>query len=146
MVPKMFRPSFLHSFPKSETTRFVGELSLNLFLSEAFSRCHKTKSQMLWSTVRRSAMETLHLLEAHEIVGMLKAGSVTPLQLIDVVEERIRTTEPLVHATPIPCFERAREKARQLERSDARSRGFLYGLPVLIKDWMIVIWLESHTF
>ncbi|CAK9001641.1 unnamed protein product [Durusdinium trenchii] len=41
----------------------------------------------------------LHLLEAHEIVALLKAGSVSPLELIDVVEERIKATDDLVHDT-----------------------------------------------
>eukprot|EP00438_Fugacium_kawagutii_P033573 Skav206999 [mRNA] locus=scaffold1299:58819:63618:- [translate_table: standard] len=75
-------------------------------------------------------MEALHLKEAHEIIALLKAGSVSPLELIDVVEQRIRATDSVVHATPITCFERAREKARQLETAkSSTSRGFLYGLP-----------------
>ena len=78
----------------------------------------------------------LHLLEAHEVVAMLKAGKVSPLELIDIVEQRINATEALVHATPITCFDRAREKARQLDTSasSGNSRGFLYGLPVLVKE------------
>lgn len=80
-------------------------------------------------------MESLHLLEAHEIVAMLKAGSVSPLQLIDVVEQRISATEALVHASPITCFDRAREKAWEIMRNcGEKSRGFLHGLPILIKD------------
>lgn len=80
-------------------------------------------------------MDSLSLLEAHEVVAMLRAGSVSPLELIDVVERRISATEPLVHATPITCFERARERAQQLENSPPQTgRGFLRGLPVLIKD------------
>ena len=80
-------------------------------------------------------MDSLSLLEAHEVVAMLRAGSVSPLELIDVVERRISATEPLVHATPITCFERARERAQQLKKSTAQTgRGFLHGLPVLIKD------------
>ena len=79
-------------------------------------------------------MDSLFLLEAHEVVAMLRAGSVSPLELIDVVERRISATEPLVHATPITCFERARERAQQLDNLTATGRGFLHGLPVLIKD------------
>ena len=78
-------------------------------------------------------LKELHLLEAHEIVSLLKAGSVTPLELIDVVEERIKATEDLVHATPITCFERARDRARKLP-STSKERGFLHGLPILVKD------------
>lgn len=76
----------------------------------------------------------VHLLEAHEVVAMLKAGKVSPLELIDIVEQRINATEALVHATPITCFDRAREKARQLDTSASGNRGFLYGLPVLVKE------------
>jgi len=78
--------------------------------------------------------------QAHEIVAMLKAGSVSPLQLIDVVEQRISATEALVHASPITCFDRAREKAWEIMRNcGEKSRGFLHGLPILIKDKTIGI-------
>eukprot|EP00434_Breviolum_minutum_P028812 symbB.v1.2.025486.t1/scaffold2475.1/size78315/5 len=83
---------------------------------------------------RFSLTMDVHLLEAHEVVAMLKAGKVSPLELIDIVEQRINATEALVHATPITCFDRAREKARQLDTSASGNRGFLYGLPVLVKD------------
>ena len=98
------------------------------------------------SSLRRCkpAMDSLSLLEAHEVVAMLRAGSVSPLELIDVVERRISATEPLVHATPITCFERARERAQQLENSPPQTgRGFLRGLPVLIKDPSQ--WLNAAT-
>ena len=36
-------------------------------------------------------------------------------------------------ATPITCFERARSMARSLPKDEGQ-RGFLHGLPVLIKD------------
>jgi len=50
----------------------------------------------------------LHDLSAREAVALLRAGNVSPLQLIDAVEARIAATDGVVRATPILCFERAR--------------------------------------
>ena len=52
-------------------------------------------------------MDSLSLLEAHEVVAMLRAGSVSPLELIDVVERRISATE--LHRSPVS---NAQEKGR----------------------------------
>ncbi|CAK0854216.1 unnamed protein product [Prorocentrum cordatum] len=76
----------------------------------------------------------LHLLDAHEVVALLRNGAVTPLELVDVVEARWAATEPLVHATPIPCFERAREAASVMSHPRVPPPGYLHGLPVLVKD------------
>ncbi|CAJ1340083.1 unnamed protein product [Effrenium voratum] len=85
------------------------------------------------SALRTSAGSGLHLRAAHEVVALLKAKEVTPEQLIDVAQQRIEATESAVAATPITCFERARSMARSLPKDEGQ-RGFLHGLPVLIKD------------
>lgn len=76
----------------------------------------------------------LHLLDAHAVVELLRNGLVSPDQLLDVVEKRLAAVEHLVHAVPITCLERARAAAKKLKHPVAPPRGYLYGLPVLIKD------------
>eukprot|EP00891_Asterochloris_glomerata_P000514 jgi/Astpho2/514/Aster-x0932 len=80
--------------------------------------------------------EPLWAVSACQAVQLLKSRQVTPLQLIDVAEARIKETEPAINATPITCYDRARERARALMANPvaAPPPGFLYGLPILIKD------------
>jgi amidase len=68
------------------------------------------------------------------IVDKLKAGEVTPLDLLDVLEKRIAEIDDKVNALPILCFDRARKHARALMEKPAAARGWLAGLPVPIKD------------
>ena len=68
------------------------------------------------------------------IVDRLKRGEVTPLDLLDALEERIGEIDTRVNALPILCFDRARTHARALMQKPAGERGLLAGLPVPIKD------------
>jgi amidase len=68
------------------------------------------------------------------IVDKLRAGEVTPLDLLDVLEKRIAEVDDKVNALPILCFDRARKHARALMEKPAAERGRLAGLPVPIKD------------
>jgi amidase len=77
-------------------------------------------------------------LTATEAVARLKRREISPLDLIDAAEKRIRTVEPAVNALPTLCLDRARNHARQLmngQRQGAEGEaGWLAGLPVSIKD------------
>ena len=57
------------------------------------------------------------------IVGKLKSGEVTPLDLLDVLEKRIAEVDGKVNALPTLCFDRARN-ARQSadEKAGRRAR------------------------
>jgi amidase len=68
------------------------------------------------------------------VVDKLKAGEVTPLDLLDVLEKRIAEVDDKVNALPILCFDRARAHAKALMDKPAGARGLLAGLPVPIKD------------
>jgi len=68
------------------------------------------------------------------VVAKLKAGDVTPLHLLDVLEKRIAEVDGKVNALPTLCFDRARTHARALMQKPASERGLLAGLPVPIKD------------
>jgi amidase len=68
------------------------------------------------------------------IVDKLNAGDVTPLDLLDTLEQRIAEVDDKVNALPILCFDRARDRARTLMQKPAGERGLLAGLPIPIKD------------
>ncbi len=68
------------------------------------------------------------------IVDKLKAGDVTPLDLLDVLERRIAEVDDKVNALPTLCFDRARDQAKALMQKPAAERGLLAGLPIPIKD------------
>ncbi len=71
---------------------------------------------------------------ATEIVKLLKAGEVTPLDLLDTLEKRVKAVDGKVNALPTLCFDRARKHARALMKKPAAERGLLQGMPVPIKD------------
>jgi amidase len=73
-------------------------------------------------------------LSAGEVVDRLMAGTVSPLDLLDALEERIAAVDPAVNALPTLCFERARAQAAALMTKPAGERGRLAGLPIPIKD------------
>ncbi|VIO71367.1 Acylamidase [Bradyrhizobium ivorense] len=68
------------------------------------------------------------------VVDKLKAGDVSPLELLDVLETRIAAVDGKVNALPTLCFDRARTHAKTLMQKPAAERGLLAGLPVPIKD------------
>src|SRR6266480_3577434 len=68
------------------------------------------------------------------IVDKLKSGEVTPLDLLDVLEQRIAEVDGQVNAMPTLCFDRARTHAKALMKKPAGERGLLAGMPIPIKD------------
>lgn len=68
------------------------------------------------------------------VVDKLRSGDVSPLELLDVLEQRIVEVDGKVNALPTLCFDRARTHARALMQKPAGARGLLAGLPVPIKD------------
>src|SRR5450432_2620825 len=71
---------------------------------------------------------------AWAIVDKLNSGEVTPLDLLDVLEQRIAEVDGKVNALPTLCFDRARINARALMKKPIGERGLLAGLPIPIKD------------
>src|SRR5690606_1413011 len=69
-----------------------------------------------------------------EIVDALSDGTVSPLDLLDALEDRIGLVDAAVNALPTLCFDRARARAADLMRRPLAERGVLAGLPVPIKD------------
>jgi len=68
------------------------------------------------------------------VIDKLNAGEVTPLDLLDVLEQRIAEVDDKVNALPTLCFDRARDRARALMKKPVGDRGLLAGMPIPIKD------------
>jgi amidase len=68
------------------------------------------------------------------IVDKLNKSEVTPLDLLDALEQRIAEVDGQVNALPTLCFERARSHAEALMKKPLGERGLLAGMPVPIKD------------
>ena len=68
------------------------------------------------------------------VIDKLKSGEVTPLDLLDVLEQRIAEVDSKVNALPTLCFDRARSHARELMKRPIGDRGLLAGMPIPIKD------------
>src|SRR6266446_5498876 len=68
------------------------------------------------------------------VIDKLNSGEVTPLDLLDLLEQRIAEVDGPVNALPTLCFDRARKNARELMKKPAGERGLLAGMPIPIKD------------
>jgi Asp-tRNA(Asn)/Glu-tRNA(Gln) amidotransferase A subunit family amidase len=82
-------------------------------------------------------MNELLTLSASELVRLIKAGEVTPLEAVEAHITRIEAVNPAINAVVTPMFEEARETARQATTQLARGKEDLpplFGLPVTIKD------------
>lgn len=82
-------------------------------------------------------MTDLIHLTAREVVRLLRDGDVTPIEVLDALEQHVRTTDTAVNSLPITFFDDAREQAAEFLRCrpDPTERGWLAGLPVAIKDY-----------
>ena len=73
-------------------------------------------------------------LSAREVHRLLRGKDISPLQLLDALEERIAEVDEAVNAVPTLCFDRARERAQSRDFSTLP----LAGIPVAIKDLIAV--------
>ena len=84
-------------------------------------------------------------ISAVEVVEALKAGHTTPSAVLESAIARMQAVEPETNAVVIPCLERARKRARELEALPSLPPP-LFGLPILVKDNQPVrgeIWTEG---
>src|SRR3569832_2285267 len=82
-------------------------------------------------------MPELTRTSAREVVRLLKARDVSPLELIDAALARIADVEPKVNALPTLAAERARAQAEAIMADTTTARahvGWLAGLPIAGKD------------
>ena len=90
-------------------------------------------------------MNDLLKLTARQAVDLLRRRSVSPTELIDAALERIDETDGVLNALPTLCADRAREHAARLADAaiDDAPPGYLYGLPIAIKDLKDVAGVRS---
>lgn len=81
-------------------------------------------------------MDDLIKLTASEAVAGLKAGEVSPLELIDAAAARIEATDGVVNAMPTLCLDRARAHAEKMMVTPPNPLppAYLHGLPIAVKD------------
>ena len=83
-------------------------------------------------------------LSATEAVAKLKTREGSPLELIDAAAARTEACEPKINALPIQCFDRARDRAKQLENQPGKEHpAWLAGLPIAVKDLVDVEGLRT---
>jgi amidase len=90
--------------------------------------------------------DELWRLSARDMIELLKSGEITPLEAIDAAEARIAETDGDVNAMVTRCYERARDHAKSLMAAgfpDDPGPGYLYGLPISIKDLSKVAGVRS---
>ena len=91
-------------------------------------------------------MNDLVKLTARRMVELLRKGEITPVEAVDAAVDRIGEVEGAVNALPTVAAERAHAHAWSLMKSGRPTdppRGYLYGLPVAIKDLKDVAGVRS---
>ena len=76
-------------------------------------------------------------LTARAAVKLLRAGEVSPLEMVDAAAARIEATDNSLNALPTLCLDRARDHAKQIyeqKRSKQDASNHLGGLPIVVKD------------
>jgi amidase len=82
----------------------------------------------------RTRMDRLIHHTATEIVAALAQGTITPMDCLAALEQRIAAVNAPVNALVTLCFDRARDHAKRLMQLPQSERGLLCGLPIPIKD------------
>ncbi len=80
--------------------------------------------------------ETLCFTPAVELVRLIRARALSPVEVVDAVLDRIATLEPRINAFATLLAEPARDAARAAEAALSRGEatGRLHGIPVTLKD------------
>ena len=65
---------------------------------------------------------------ATEVVELLKAGEITPAELLEVAISRIEAVDGQINALPIRCFDRAQEQAKKMVRPEFYGTISIYDL------------------
>ena len=80
-------------------------------------------------------MSELWQLSATEAVDELRAGHVSPLEMVEAAAARIGAVEPHINALPIRFLDEARVQAKAFRHQPTEHPGWLAGLPIAIKDY-----------
>ena len=71
---------------------------------------------------------------ATEVVSLLRSKEISPDEALDENLKRIKETHSSINAVVTICEERARHQINNLDTERKDQPGYLYGLPIVIKD------------
>lgn len=71
---------------------------------------------------------------ATQLLNSLRDGSVSIADALDALRQRMEVVDGVINALPTHCFDKAYERAGQLQSLPVEDRGVLCGMPVTIKD------------
>ena len=71
---------------------------------------------------------------ATEVVSLLRSKEISPDEALDENLKRIKETHSTINAVVTICEERARHQIKNLDTERKDQPGYLYGLPIVIKD------------
>jgi amidase len=81
-----------------------------------------------------TALTDLGFLPASRLVRMIRRGDVGCLELLDHFIERVERLNPQCNAVVVRDYDRARKRARLLDRTRGDHRGPLLGIPMTVKE------------
>ena len=81
-----------------------------------------------------SSKDHLWKKSATEIVSLLKNKEVSPDEVLDENLKRIKETHNSINAVVTLCEERARHQIKNMDIDRKDQPGYLYGLPIVVKD------------
>lgn len=81
--------------------------------------------------------------DATDLLALLRDGSVTSEELVRAVCKRAAIAHQLANCLTEIMFEEALDRARQLDKLPADTRGPLHGLPITVKDSFFMKGLDS---
>jgi amidase len=79
-------------------------------------------------------MTDLGFLPASRLTRMVRRGDIGCLELLDHFIERVERLNPQLNAVVVKDYERARKRARVLDRTRGDQRGPLLGVPMTVKE------------
>ena len=83
-------------------------------------------------------MNDLIKFSARQVFNLLRSGEITPYDLLNAALLRIKETNPSINSIPTLCIDRAENQINKMKSTySAKSNnsiGFLYGIPLVIKD------------
>ena len=70
------------------------------------------------------------------VAGLIRAGDLSPVELVDAALARIEATEPLINAFSVVVHDRAKQAAKTAEAEIANGawKGPLHGVPIAMKE------------
>ena len=84
-------------------------------------------------------MDDLIKFSARQVFNLLRSGEITPYDLLNAALLRIKETNPSINSIPTLCIDRAENQINKMKSTtDTKNPnvpiGFLYGIPLVIKD------------